>query len=170
MLRLLTGISSLLIPTLPIHSSAFFPKKNLSRAFPVLPVANTGFCVGPAGCYLLVCALSSVNHKGLHQGWPQTSLYLQVIHFTSHHTTSHVFLTYLYSTVTQHRNLHPAGCPILFCGPTQEPVLATANTGKTWERFLKKCSDWTRRVEISKEEIPGSKHSLFGYTRTYSRL
>ena len=38
-----------------------------------------------------VGALSPVNHKGLHQGWTQTSLYLQVIHFTSHHTTSHVF-------------------------------------------------------------------------------
>ena len=28
------------------------------------------------------------------------------------------------------RNLHPEGWPILFCGPTQELVLATANTGK----------------------------------------
>ena len=33
----------------------------------------------------LVGALSPVNHKGLHQGWTQTSLYLQIIHFTSHH-------------------------------------------------------------------------------------
>ena len=31
-------------------------------------------------------ALSPVNHKGLHQGWTQTSLHLQVIYFTSHHT------------------------------------------------------------------------------------
>ena len=63
---------------------------------------------------LLVGALSPVNHKGLHQGWTQTSLYLQVIHFTSHYTTSHVFfLAYLYSAGTQHRNLHPAGWPIL---------------------------------------------------------
>ena len=38
----------------------------------------------------LVGALSPVNHKGLHQGETQTSLYLQVIHFTSHYTTSHV--------------------------------------------------------------------------------
>ena len=35
---------------------------------------------------------------------------------------SHVFfLAYLYSMGTQHGNLHPAGWPILFCGPTQEP-------------------------------------------------
>ena len=46
---------------------------------------------------------------------------------------------YLYSANTQHGNLHPAGWPILFCGPTQEAVLATANTGKTRERFWKKC-------------------------------
>ena len=49
------------------------------------------------------------------------------------------FLAYLYSAGTQHGNLHPAGSPILFCGPTQEPGLAAANTGKTWERFWKKC-------------------------------
>ena len=40
--------------------------------------------------YFLRGALSPVSHKGLHQGWTQTSLYLQVIHFRSHHTTSHV--------------------------------------------------------------------------------
>ena len=40
------------------------------------------------------------------------------------------FLAYLYSAGTQHGTLHEAGWPILFCGPTQEPVLATANTGK----------------------------------------
>ena len=42
------------------------------------------------GVCLLVGALRQVNNKGLHQGWTQTLLYLQVIHFTSHHTTSHV--------------------------------------------------------------------------------
>ena len=63
------------------------------------------------------------------------------------------FKAYLYSMGTQHRNLHPAGWPIQFCGPTQEPVLATANTGKTLERLWKKCwkHKWTGtgRVEIS---------------------
>ena len=54
------------------------------------------------------------------------------------HTTSHVFWAYLYSAGTQHGNLHQAGWPILFCGPTQEPVLATANTWKNRERFWKK--------------------------------
>ena len=59
---------------------------------------------------------------------------------------------------------------MLFCGPTQEPVLATANTGKTWKRFLKNAGEWTVTVEISKEEIPGSKRSMYGYILTYSRL
>ena len=36
--------------------------------------------------------------------------------------------------------------------------------------FGKKAGEWTRRVEISKEEIPGSKCSMHGYIRTYSRL
>ena len=47
------------------------------------------------------------------------------------------FLAYLYSAGTQHGNLHPAGWPILLCGPTQEPVLVTANAGKNRERFWK---------------------------------
>ena len=36
--------------------------------------------------------------------------------------------------------------------------------------FGKNAHEWTRRVEISKEEIPGSKRSMYGYTLTYSRL
>ena len=103
----------------------------------------------------LVGALSPVNHKGLHQGWTQTSLYLQVIHFTSHHTTSHIVvfcLAFLDSAGTQHGNLPLAGRPILFCGPTQEPALATANEGKNRERFWKKnACEWTGRVEIRKK-------------------
>ena len=91
---------------------------------------------------MLVGALSPVNHKGLHQGWTQPSLYLQVIHFTSYHTTSHVgfccccgcFSLFIFrGHGTQHGNLHSVGSPISLCGPTQEPVLATVNTGKTWE-------------------------------------
>ena len=74
------------------------------------------------------------------------------------------FLAYLYSVGTKHGNLHPAGWPILDCGPTQEPMLATATTGKTRERF------WAERVEINKEEILGSKRSMYGYILTHSRL
>ena len=118
----------------------------------------------------LVGALSQVNHRRLHQGWTQTSLYLQVSHFTSHHTTFHLFWAYLYSAGTQHGNLHPAGWPILFYGPTKKPVLATPYIGKNRERFGKNAGEWTGRVGISKEEIPGSKRSIYGYLLTYSRL
>ena len=49
----------------------------------------------------------------------------------------------LSSAETQHWNLNQVcatTCTVLFCGPTQEPVLATAKTGrkKTREKFWKK--------------------------------
>ena len=49
-------------------------------------------------------------------------------------------------------------------------VLATANTGKIGRGFRKNAGEWTGVVEISKEEIPGSKRSMYGYVLIYSRL
>ena len=49
-------------------------------------------------------------------------------------------------------------------------MLATANTGKIGRGIGKNAGEWTGRVEISKEEIPGSKRSMYGYILTYSRL
>ena len=49
-------------------------------------------------------------------------------------------------------------------------MLATANTGEIRRSFGKNADEWTERVEISKEEIPGSKRSMYGYILTYSRL
>ena len=49
-------------------------------------------------------------------------------------------------------------------------MLARANTGKTPERFGKNAVEWTGRVEISQEEILGSKRSMNGNILTYSRL
>ena len=49
-------------------------------------------------------------------------------------------------------------------------VLATANTGEIGRGFGKNAGEWIGRVEISKEEIPGSKRSIYGYMLTYSRL
>ena len=62
----------------------------------------------------------------------------------------------------EHSTREPASSRVtyLFCWPTQEPTLATANTGKPRERFWKNAGEWTGRVEISKEEIPGSKRSM----------
>ena len=41
---------------------------------------------------------------------------------------------------------------------------------KSGEVLEKNAGEWTGRVEISKEEIPGSKSSMYGYILTYSRL
>ena len=49
-------------------------------------------------------------------------------------------------------------------------MLATANTGEIRRGFGKNAGEWTGRVEISKEEISGSKRSMYGYILTYSRL
>ena len=49
-------------------------------------------------------------------------------------------------------------------------VLATVNIGEIWRGFRENAGEWTGRVEISKEEIRGSKRSMYGYLLTYSRL
>ena len=41
---------------------------------------------------------------------------------------------------------------------------------KSVEVFEKNASEWTGRVEIIKEEIPGSKRGMYGYILTHSRL
>ena len=71
-------------------------------------------------------------------GWTQTSPSLLGIHFSSHHTTSHVFWAYLYSAGSQHGNLPPAGWPILSCGPTQKPCVSHSHHRRNRERFWKK--------------------------------
>ena len=58
----------------------------------------------------------------------------------------------------------------LFCGPTEEPCVSHNQHRKNQERFWKNAGEWTGGVERSKEEIPGSKHSMYGYILTYSRF
>ena len=56
-------------------------------------------------------------------------------------------------------------------GRHRNHVLATVNTGKIGRGFGdKNAREWTGRVEIRKEEIPGTKRSMHGYILTYSRL
>ena len=62
------------------------------------------------------------------------------------------------------------GDQVYSAGPHRNHVLATANMGKIGRGFGKNAGEWTGRVEISKEEIPGSKRSMYGYILTYSRL
>ena len=80
------------------------------------------------------------------------------------------FWAYFYSVGTQHGNLHLAGWPILFCGPTQEPCISHSQNRKNRESFGQNAGEWTGRLEIGKEEIPGSKRSMHGYILTHSRL
>ena len=80
------------------------------------------------------------------------------------------FLAYLYSAGTQHGNLHSAGRPILFCGPTQEPCVSHSQHRRYRKRFWKNAGEWTVRVKVSKEEILGSKRTMYSYILTYSRL
>ena len=58
----------------------------------------------------LVGALSPVNHEGLHQGWTQTSFYLQVIHFTSLYTTSNVWIFFLLKPIYIPRAYNTGTC------------------------------------------------------------
>ena len=48
-------------------------------------------------------------------------------------------------------------------------MLAKANTGKIGRGFEKNAGEWAGKVK-SKEEIPGSKRSMYGYIVTYPRL
>ena len=48
-------------------------------------------------------------------------------------------------------------------------MLATANTEEIERGFGKNAGKWNGRVKISKEEIPSSKRSIYGYVLTYSR-
>ena len=70
---------------------------------------------------------------------------------------------------TQHGNLHPAGRAIYSVGLHRNHVLATANTGEIGKGFGKMQVNGPED-RLSKEGIPGSKHSMYGYILTYSRL
>ena len=59
---------------------------------------------------------------------------------------------------------------IYSAGLHRNHALATANTGKIERGFRKNAGEWTGRVEIGQEEIPGCKRSMYGYILTYSRL
>ena len=78
-------------------------------------------------------------------------LYLQVIHFSNHCTTNLVFFNLFMFRWHSTRELSSGG-------PT--PCASNSQHRKNRERFWKNAAEWTGRVEISKEEIPGSKCSM----------
>ena len=69
-------------------------------------------------------------------------------HKSSYHKSC--FWAYLYSEGTQHRNLHLAGWPILFYGPTQEPCVRHSEHRRNWEKFWQK-SRWMDRKGRNKQ-------------------
>ena len=143
----------------------------------------------------LVGALSSVPHRGLYQDWKQTSVYLLVIHSTSHYTTNLFYWdhnsneihnsglqtqkynntssgAYVYSTGTQHGNLHQLS--VTMSRVTYFILRANIGTSVSRSQAQEKlgrgvgrnAGEWTGRVEISKEEVPGSRRSMHGARRT----
>ena len=88
--------------------------------------------------------------------------------FTSHHSTCFLSLFIFRG----HSTREPA-----FSRVTGFNLRAYTGTGvshskhrKNWERFWENAGEWTGRIEIRKEEIPGSERSMYGYMLTYSRL
>ena len=48
-------------------------------------------------------------------------------------------------------------------GLRRNPCQPQLTKEKLRRGFGKNAGEWTGRVELSKEEIPGSKHSMYGY-------
>ena len=78
-------------------------------------------------------------------------------HYT-HQRHNTCFRASIYSLGIQDGNLHQTSVTTsrvtcFISGPTQEPALATANTGNIGEMFRKNEGEWTGKVEISSMKI-----------------
>ena len=62
----------------------------------------------------------------------------------------------------EHSTREPASGRVTYFILRAYTVLATANAGNIRRDFGKNAGEWTRQVEKSKEEIPSSKHSIYG--------
>ena len=72
-----------------------------------------------------------------------------------------------------HSTLEPASSRLTYFilrAYTGTSVSQSQQRKKSGEVLEKNAVEWTGSVEISKEEIPGSKRSMYGYILTYSRL
>ena len=99
-----------------------------------------------------------------------------------HHSTSKIFISQLiipevmvFKPIYIPRELNTGTCirqGDLFnsAGLHRNHVLATPNTGEIRRGFGKNAGEWSRRVDLHKEEIPGSKRSMYGYILACSRL
>ena len=83
-------------------------------------------------------------------------------------------VVFFFLTIYTPRALNTGTCirqgSLFYSVHTQEPCVSHSQHRKNRERFGKNAGEWTGRVEISKEELPGSKRNMYGYTLTYSRL
>ena len=77
---------------------------------------------------------------------------------------------------TQHESLHQLSAMMsrvtyfILRAHTGTDVSHSQHRKDSGEVLGKNAGEWTGRVEIIKEEIPGSKRSMYGYILTYSRL
>ena len=91
-------------------------------------------------------------------------------------TITRVLEAYLYCAGTQHVNLHQLSEAMsrvtyfLLRVHTGTRVSHSQHRLKPGRDFENNVSEWTGRVEISKEEIPNRRRSIHGYILTYSRL
>ena len=89
---------------------------------------------------------------------------------TSHVTTSHVCFSLF--IIRGHSTREPASsrvtCFILWAH-TGIGVSQSQHRKNSGEVLEKNAGEWSERVEIRKEEIPGIKRSMYGYILTYSR-
>ena len=96
----------------------------------------------------------------------------QLFHKLSYHNFFYYFFLSL-NIFRGHSTQEPASGRVTYFilrAYTGKNVLAISNTGKIGRGFGKNAGEWTGRVETRKEEIPGSKRSMYGYRLTYPRL
>ena len=81
-----------------------------------------------------------------------------------------MFGSLLFSAGTRHGNLHPLS--VTMSKVTCFILLAHTRTGVSYSQHRKNsgAGEWIRRVEMSKEEIPGSRRSMHGYIWTCSKI
>ena len=86
------------------------------------------------------------------------------------------FGAYFYSPDTQDGNKHQLSVTMsrvssfILRAHTGTGVSHSQQRENSGEVFGKNADEWTRRVEISKEEIQGSRRSINGYIQTFSRF
>ena len=121
--------------------------------------------------YLVSCCLERSQPQRitseLYTNFPPPPSYS--FHKSSYHKSGFFRLFYIPRALSTGTSIRQ-GDLLYSAGLHRNHVLATANTGKIGRGFRNNSGEWTGRVEISKEEILGSKRSMYGYILIYSKL